>query len=101
MPGRGCLQLAVETPGIHVPYAPRAGEDFVGGAAEQQRIGAALPLADQRVDLIAAVFGVVVRCPVGVLEAASGVFFRVAARLDDAVEGDERLHHDPAHCDPP
>ena len=42
-------------------------------------------------------FGVVVGCPAGVLEAVVGVLVRAAARLDDAVEGDERLHHDRAH----
>src|SRR5262249_40607668 len=92
-------QLPQQTLGVLVPHAPGTGPDLVRFAAEQQRLGPALPLPDERLALVELVHLIVVaHHPPAVLEAAVAVLVRAAARLDDAVEGDERMHHDRTHC---
>src|SRR5262249_40859878 len=91
-------QLPLEALGVLVPHAPGAGEYLIRPAAEQQRLGPALPLRDDLPALIELVHLLVIpNHPAAVLEAAIAVLVRAAARLNDAVEGDECLHHDPAH----
>lgn len=85
-------QLPLQALDVLVPHAPGAGEDLVRPAAEQQRLGPALPLPDDLPDLPEVVhLLVILQRPAAVLEAAFAVLVRAAARLDDAVEGDERL----------
>src|SRR5262249_19820899 len=84
--------------GVPVPPPPGVGPDLVGPAAEQKGLGLALPLPDDLPALVELVHLLVIaHHPAAVREAAVAVLLRAAAALDDAVEGDERLHHDPTH----
>jgi hypothetical protein len=92
--GCGCTscQLSLQARGVLVPDAPGAGEYLVSPAAEEKRLGPPFPVPDHFSDFS----GVVPALPATVLEVSLAVLVRAAARLDNAVEGDERLNHDGA-----